>query len=347
MLVKASLIGGASAALFLAPNLVEDLARGASEGEERTRSIEASREMTIVDMLIAMDGQEIPADQMGDIETTSFDSYSATLHDVFGAANGTRATRFTRTYRALSGASSVEGGALAMMGSDDLSSDLVSELEGEDVIFTWDGEAEEYTATLPEESTLDEDLLEDLEGDLEFAGLLPRRAVEVDEIWDIDLDVFESIIEPGGELHLMPSDADMEEFGEMEEQIEDADVEPEYDGTFTGKLLSVAERKATIEIRADIEMLMDLSGVLDPMTQEMQGMEILITPIEMVIERTAEGTGTLVWDLEKGRLVSFTFEADVSEISSNTMEMEVMDQVIEQFQELTQEGTIELSYTVE
>jgi len=346
MFVKASLIGGAAASLLLAPQFVEDLRRGASEGEERTRTIEASREMSVVDMIISMNGEELPPEMLGDVESTSIDSFSATLHDVFSAADGGRATRFVRTYRGLSGNSAMEGGMMEMMGESDLDRSLSSELEGEEVIFTWDAEAEEYTAAFPEESTADEELLEDLVGDLEMAEFLPRAAVSVGDEWDIDLEHFELIVEPGGEFHLTPEGEEVQ-FDEMEEQIEEADVEPTYEGSLIGKLLSVEERIATIEITAEIEMLLDLSGVIDPMTQEMEGMELLITPVELVVERTAEGTGTLLWDLEKGRMISLEFEAEVVEISTNSVEIEVMGETMEQYQEVTQEGTVQVSCTIE
>lgn len=345
MFVKASLIGGAAASLFLAPQFVDDITRGAAEGEERTRTIEASREMTVVDMIVSMNGEELPAEMLGDFESTSIDSFSATLHDVFSAADGTRATRFVRSYRELAGNSAMEGGMMEMMGEGDVDRALASELEGEDVIFTWDADAEEYTPSFPEDSDADEELLEDLVGDLEMAELLPEAAVSVGDEWDIDLEHFELIVEPGGEFHLAPEGEEIS-FDEMEEQIEEADVEPEYEGSLTGKLVSVEGRVATIEITAEIEMLLDLSGVIDPMTQEMEGMELVITPVELVIERTAEGTGTLLWDLDKGRMVSLEFEAEVVEVSTNSVEIEVMGETMEQYQEVTQEGVIQVALSI-
>lgn len=344
MLVKASLIGGAAASLFLAPTFLDEISRGAAEGEERTRTIEASREMSIVDMVIMVNGEDM-SEMMGDPDSTETTGFNVTLHDSFASVDGGRATRFVRTYRELAGSAAVEGGMTEMMGGE-MDRELSSELEGEDVIFTWDAEEEDYVAAFPEESGADDELLEDLVGDLEFSELLPGAAVSVGDEWDIELEHFEMIIEPGGQFHLEPEGAETE-FDGMEDQIEEADIEPTYEGTLTGKLTSVEERMATIEVTAEIEMLIDMSGVLDPMTQEMQGMELVITPIELVIERTAEGTGTLVWDIENGRLVSFEFEAEVIEMTTNSSEIEVMGDVMEQYMESTSEGTISVAYSID
>ncbi|WP_145183147.1 hypothetical protein [Planctomycetes bacterium Pla163] len=347
MLVKASLLGAAAASVLFAPTLAESLTRNAAEGETRVRTIEASREMSLVDMVIRFDGEEIPADQLGDIEGSQTDSYSVVVSDTFSSVADGRATKLTRTYTTLGGESAMEGGMLAAMGAEDSSKELSSELEGEDVIFTWDGEEEDYVASLPEESTLDEDLLEDLLGDYEFAELLPDGDIEVGAEWDIDPAFFEFMVEPGGEMHLKPSDADANEYDEMAEQIEEAGVEPTYEGTLKGKLVSVEEGVAKIEITIEIEMTLDLSGELEPMTQDTPMGELEINPVEVVVERTAEGTGTLMWHVAKGRLISFTMEADVTEVNTSNVEIDFGGETMEQFQELTQEGSIEVSYTIE
>lgn len=347
MLVKASLLGGVAASVLFAPTLAESLTRNAAEGETRTRTIEASREMSLVDMVMMFNGEEIPAEQLGEMDGSQTDTYAAVVTDAFETVADGRAIKFTRTYTSLAGESAMEGGMLAAMGAEDSAQDLSSELEGEDVIFTWDADGEEYVASLPEESSLDEDLLEDLLGDFEFAELLPDGDVEAGAEWDIDPAFFEFIVEPGGEMHLAPSDEDANQFDEIEEQIDDADVEPTYEGTLKGKLVGVEDGIATIEITIEIEMTLDLSGELEPMTQDSPMGELEINPVEVVVERSAEGSATLMWHVEKGRLSSFTMEADVTEVNTSNVEIDFGGETMEQFQELTQEGTIEVSYSIE
>lgn len=347
MLLKALSIGGATATALLTPTFLDSITRGAAEGEERTRTIEVERLMETVDFVFVMNGEEIPADEFGDMDSTYEDSLSVTLHDVIAGAQDGRATRFTRTYRALSGSSMMES---SMMGDESLESDLGSELEGEDVVFAWDAEEEDYVASFPEDSDADEALLELLVGDLELAELLPEGDVAVGDEWRIDLELIELIQGLGSDVSLVPEgdDFEFEEFDDFEEPDMD-DIEPEYDGTFTGTLASVEERVATIELEFEIDVTVDMSAALEPMEMEDEYGDVgfVITPTESIVESSVEGTGTLTWDLEKGRLISLEFNADLVETSLDSMEMEVMGDTFEQTQEMTEEGTLSVRYTIE
>jgi hypothetical protein len=172
--------------------------------------------------------------------------------------------------------------------------------------------------------------------------------VAVEAVWDIDLEVFRDVVEPGGEMHLEPSD---EGEDEMPNPLEENEIEPTLDGSFKGKLVSVGEseggRIATIELEFDIESNLNVSDGLDPMTQESEMGEFTITPISIVVDRTAKGKATLLWNIDRGCLVSFELNADVTEINKTDVEIEFGQETMEQGQEITQEGVIEVSYSIE
>jgi len=344
MLVKVNLVGASAAALFLTPFLDESIVARCEQGETRTRTIEASRVMNLVDMNITFNGEEISDEMLGDISGTSTDTFSLVLSDAIETAADGRATKVLRTYTKLAGSSAMEGG---MEGMESMDTTLTSDLEGETVIFTFDGEAEEYTPAFPEGSTADTDLLEDLVYDIEFAGLLPTDSVAPEATWEVELEVFREIIEPGGEMHLRPTDMDEE----GEDPLADSEVEPTLDGTFTGTFASLEEtdggRIATLTYEFDITSHLELTDGLDPMTNETPMGEMTITPLSIVVDRSAKGTAKLVWNLDRGCLVSFELEADATENNTSQVEIQFGDESMEQGQEVVQEGVIEISYTVE
>jgi hypothetical protein len=344
MLIKVSLSSAAAAAIFCTPVLEDTISASCAAGETRTRTMSATRTMELVDMKMTFNGEDV-SEMIGEVNGTSTDAFEAVLVDTIETAEEGRATKLTRRYEKLEGSSQMEGGPMGAEGSE---STLASDLTGESVIFTFDAEADEYTPAFPEGSTADAALLEDLECDLEFAGLLPKEAVAVDATWDIELVVFRDVIEPGGEMHLEPTDAGE---NEMENPLENNDVEPTLEGTFKGKLLSIDEseggRTATIELEFDIESHLDVSDGLEPMTQESDMGEFTITPIAIVVDRTAKGKGKLVWNLDRGCLVSFELNADVTEVNKTDVEIEFGEETMEQGQEMTQEGVIEVSYSIE
>jgi hypothetical protein len=344
MLIKVSLLSAASAAIFCTPVFDDTLAARCEAGETRTRTMSATRTMELVDMTLLFNGEDV-SEMMGEVSGTSTDTYSAVVVDTIDTAEDGRATKLTRLYEKVEGSSQMEGGPMGAEGSE---TSLASELVGESVIFTFDGESDEYTPAFPEGSTADVELLEDLVCDLEFAGLLPTEAVAVEAVWDIELEVFRDVVEPGGEMHLEPADADE---NQMEDPLADNEVEPTLDGTFKGKLVSIdaseGGKLATIELEFDIESHLDVSEGLEPMTQESEMGEITFLPISIVVDRTAKGKGTLVWNVDRGCLVSFELNADVTEVNKTDVEIEFGDQTMEQSQEMTQEGVIEVSYSIE
>lgn len=344
MLIKVSLLSAAAAAIFCTPILDDTLAARCEAGETRTRTMSATRTMELVDMKVTFNGQEIP---MGDMSGTSTDAYEAVVVDTIETAEEGRATKLTRRYEKVGGGSTMEGGP--MVGEDGVvETTLASELVGESVIFTLDGETDEYTPTFPEGSSADVELLEDLVCDLEFAGLLPKDAVAVDATWDVELDVFIEVIEPGGQMHLEPTDGGG---ADEPDPLADNEVEPTLDGSFKGKLVSIdaseSGRVATIELEFDIESHLDVTDGLEPMTQETPMGEITFIPLSIVVDRTAKGKGTLLWNVDRGCLVSFEMTANVSEVNKTVVEFEVDEKMMEQGQEMTQEGVIEVSYTIE
>ena len=68
-----------------------------------------------------------------------------------------------------------------------------SELEGETVVFAWEEDGETYAVSSED---VDEELLEELRFDYDYAALLPGESVSEDDEWFVDVDEFRSLMDP-------------------------------------------------------------------------------------------------------------------------------------------------------
>jgi len=322
-LVAAALVG----------SQVETLTRKAAEAETRTRTFEVSTSLEMVDMVMVVDGEEMEGRGMRGGATTR--ARTLVVSDAFEAADGTRPTKLVRTYESMTRTTEREGGEERggpgggggrPGGGDRTPPELVSDLTGEDVIFVWDGEASEYAAELPEDSLLDEEVLDGLVADLELAEFLPAEAVEVDDQWQVPLETLALLVRPGGDLKLRPAtDPDAEagggrcggfggRFGRPDP--EELGVEPEYDGSITATLVEISgegdDRVARIELLIEVTATLDMTDAIEDVTRETPNGEFTRVTLESVTTDEYDGTGELVWHLGAGRLVSLTIEAELS-----------------------------------
>ncbi|MEZ5979049.1 MAG: hypothetical protein R3F34_12605 [Planctomycetota bacterium] len=328
------------------------LERRVADGESRTRTFALDREMEVTDFRLVFNGEEIDPSMFGggDMDATTTDSIRLEMTDkVEKGTDDGRQAKFVRTYTTLEGRNELSGGMFEAMGEGGGETDLASDLEGLDVVFTLDRESGEYTAAFPEDSDADTELLEDLEGDLDFAALLPDREVAVDDEWELPLELFVELTEPGGDLKLTPPDDEGAE--DVENPLENTDDEPTYDGTFKARLRGFREedgvRYADVDLEFEISSELEVTDALDPMTQDSPMGEMTITPIEIRVERTAEGKGHFVWNVTRGCVRSVHIEADLTELNYNAVEIDLGGEVMEQSQEITSEGSMTCDLTVE
>jgi hypothetical protein len=356
MLHSHALVGLSACAVLLFP--LAQIPRKAAKDETRTRTFTSTMVMSVTDLAMTVNGEEIDTERMRGGESTT--SFTLSVKDVFEDADGARATKIRRTFDAANQKTErAAGGGGGPGGGRGGARELTSALVGEDVIFTFDAETREYVASLPEDSTADPKLLEGLAADLEFAALLPEGDVEVGAEWDVPLEVFAAFIRPAGNLHLAPVSTGE---GEGERRgggrrgsspvPEDLGVDGLHEGSIKARLVEVAgdgrARVAHIEFVLDLSAKFDMADEIEPVTRETGDGEVTITTLDAVLTRKLEGKGKLEWSMERGALVALTIEGDLEyhEINATEAAMGGGETNITE-RDSTSAGTMTFEYRVE
>lgn len=315
-------------------------------GEEITRTFRYSSELILEGAEMLIDGEEMG--EGGEMEQEMTDRFVLVVRDTIEEADGARATRFTREYETVTGASSFSMSD-PMGGEHEEEASLVSDLEGCRVLFAL--EEGELTPAFAEEEG-DGELLEDLTALLDLDGLLPDGAVAEGDSWEVDRQVILDLSSPGGDLHLHPEGGGEEMFFDPQAMTEEDDAE--ISGEVTARYLGVREeegrRLAGVEITVDFSVLLDLTEAMQSMEGEgpddvPEGM--VMPEIESFEQETIrEGTGVLLWNVETGTLHSFDLTCEVLEVQTMSMVMSMgeMEQAMEQIMTMSGSETYEVRF---
>jgi hypothetical protein len=242
----ASLI--ASSLLVLGSRGVEDeLAFRVEPGTTLVRTLTQSTEMELESMTIRMNGEELPADMLGDIDMSMQREDRYVITDVFEAVQDGRPTRLRRTFDDLGGHESMSFSGPDGENSDE--SEYASELEGKSVLFTWNEEDGAFDVSFADDQEGDSELLEELDEDMDLRSFLPEGEIVQGESWEIDVQVFNQTMDPGGDLHLVDTDEEKEQ----EEDQFDENLSGEIRATYKGMIEEDGRRLAVIAIEAEIE----------------------------------------------------------------------------------------------
>jgi hypothetical protein len=333
--------------LALAPLLLASTPRGTSfefsvsEGATFTKTANTSSSLTLDDMVMLMNGEEPP--MQPDITMSLEDSFSLTVTDEYLSMGPGRPSKLKRTFDTVEQGVevSVEVDMMGTIDNTDSSVTFTSELEGAEVLFTWDKENEDFIASFPEDEGQD-DLLKGLREDLDMRSLLPDGEVNTDDEWELDPMAFLPVLVPGGDLKLVAEDSgggdDMmgmgQDMGSLSDWFND-DVEGAVTATFKGTRktedgLQVGVLHFTIKIENAVDMTEKAQGGLDELPDGVNEMEI--TGMDLVLE--IDGEATLLWDLAGGHAHSFELNADLilqidvaMDISAQGMELEIEQQM--------------------
>lgn len=334
---------------------VVTLERKAAQDETRSRSFELSTALETVDSTMIVDGEEMEGRGMGGGATTRTSTLLVT--DVFEAADGTRPTTIRRTYEAMTRDTERGGGAGGDRGGFEMPQ-FESELAGEDVLFVWDAEAGAYTAKLPEDSTLDEEILEGLVADLDLALLLPSGPVEIDDSWQVPFELLSHVQRPGGNLHLALPEREGSEgrrgrIGRGFSRPDPAElgVEPEYDGSIRATLKEIRgegdARVARIALLFDVTSTLDLSDAIEDVTRATPRGDMTVVTLEATTTDVIDGTGEVLWNIAGGHLVSLTIDTELEREQIQATETS-FDGEARTFERHTIEtGSLDFSYSVE
>lgn len=316
------------------------------------KSFSTKVEMSLTEVRMVQNGQEIDPSQMG-MEITISSTADYNWLDTYGAARDNGAPKtVSRQFVDLANSASVSQSTI--MGSQDIEVGSESELTDQVVNFTWDAESEEYVASFPEDSKADVELLTDLQMPSDLAFLLPEGNVEVDAEWTADIDMLDQILGPGGDLKLQPKEDDLPEeargqttgtefsMAEMLGEV-DGEILCTYLGMRTEDGQTFAVIKVEIEISASNDMTdmmreqMEKSGALD------EGPDMEFNSVDAVLE--IDGTGELHWDQRAGHFLAFDFSGEMTQIIDVSMSLTMGAQSLELEQAMTMAGSVELNFT--
>jgi len=237
--------------------------------------------------------------------------------DTYGAVDGGVPLVLRREFDTVEARSTIE---IDVEGaSEDLELDLSSELEKQKVVFTRDTPRDEAEAKFEGEEHAASELLRGLREDLDLRGFLPSADVGVEDWWEVDVAKLGDVLAAGGDLALAPdagADLDSEHL-QADQVVATALVRlgEARDGRSGEATLTWKETKTDGERELAviaIEIGATAKGALGERLRHMlaaAGADAADRTLTM--EWTAEGEGTLTWDLTAGRFESLELALEV------------------------------------
>lgn len=340
------------AGLTLAPALLalalplEEIAFRPSDGMSLTRTVQATRNFSLDDMEMTMNGQPLPMDIQMEMDMSM--AQKTVVTDVFGALADGRHTQLTRTFDELAqnGEFSVR---MEMMpdGGQDATIEGKSELEGKKVVFEWDAEASAYVPKFEGEG--DAKLLDGLDEDMDLRALLPAAGVAEGETWPIDVKLLRSVLAPGGNLKILPVEDEsaesampgmdnMTDFASMFQDLIEGEATGEFRGTRDIDGVACLVIGFKLDVRASADLTDQLAeNVADSLPDGMG--EVKVEHVDMDIE--IEGEGQLYWNGAAGVAHSFELNGTMSLTMDMGFAISMGEQNMSMEQNLTMSGTFE------
>lgn len=305
------------------------------EGTSLTKRYESKSEITLDDMSMNVNGQDM-SEMVGMEMDTSVTTVTA-VTDLYAKVEEGRPTKLKRTYDELSSNSHVST-STQMTGEVDMDVAGSSELEGESVLFKWDDGA--YAAEYAEGSDGDADLLEGLDESMDLAGFLPEGQVGEGDEWEVAPNVLRAVFAPGGSTGIKPEDTESmgmgmggntpSNFGEFLES---------WEGSVTAKLSGHREEDgvhvAVIQLEVDASSAADMTDWMQDMVADAEmpeGMEVELSVDSFDLEFSFEGKGELLWNLDTNLPYAFELSGDMEQVIDTSMNINAggMEQAMEQ-----------------
>ena len=212
----------------------------------------------------------------------------------------------TRSYETISTETEREGGEREDVVVLETEGD--SDLTGASVIFTYDPEAEDWSAAYAEGSEGEEDWLEELSPRVDLARLLEGldEDSEVGASWDVSPAFLMDVLQPGGDVIQIatPERDDIPEGGvqltlpgaDSIKRFEDleGDVTATFEEIVEEDDMRLAKIVVEVNVAADLDIIEELEGEAD----ERGSGE---TYTDATLARSLEGQLTILWNLEANR----------------------------------------------
>ncbi|MEM7309828.1 MAG: hypothetical protein AAF682_24340 [Planctomycetota bacterium] len=315
-------------ALFAFSSRGDEVRFAPEAGFTLTKTFSTAEEMTLDEMAVVVNGEEQDPEMMGMDQDIS-SSMEVVLVDEYVAVSDGRPEKLSRTYDTLGSAMTMKM-TNPMMGDMSIEMTGESELEGETVLFSWNGD--EYDVEFAEDGGADEELLTDLDEDTDFRDFLPGVAVDEGDTWEVSPEALRPVLAFGGSLKFENETEDsadaMMGFGNTSTMPPpdaflgdiDGKINAEYRGTREEDGANVAVIQLSVEVTSAKDMTDFFTEAMDDaeMPPEMD-MEMSYDSVDMEFELSGEAT--LLWSLEGAHVHSFAMEGEVSTILDMAMAM--------------------------
>lgn len=143
--------------------------------------------------------------QPNDVEMSMSMHTRIALTDEILVVEGGRVLKYQRTFDDLAGDGNMTMD-MGAMGNNTRDVKLVSDLEGQVVVFEWSAETNAFVPRFAKEGGKKE-LLASLVEDFDLRGFLPGREVAQGDGWDVDVGVLRNVLAPANGLSMHPDDA--------------------------------------------------------------------------------------------------------------------------------------------
>lgn len=308
------------------------------EGSSLTKTFVAESKMTSESFRITMDGREIPAEMIGDLELTIDSSETFEFSDEYQKLGKGRPDKLKRTIEKAEGkqAQNMKGMPGGEEGAgNEQTEERVSKLAGKTVMFTWNAEKDAFDKKF-HESQGDDALLEKLEEDIDLRGFLPEKGVAEGDTWDIEPKAFNVVVQPGGDLAMAKKD---EEASADKPDGPGAQMAENLKGkakaTYKGTRDVDGVKCGVIEIKAELET----SAEFTP--EDAPGGEA-----KAELKATMELEGEVLWDLAGGHVHAADIHGSQSATMKITASMEMGGQAHSMIQEIDLGGDVKTTLKV-
>ncbi len=214
-----------------------------------------------------------------------------------------------------------------------------SELEGARVLFTWDSDAEEFSASFGEDSgDLDADLLEGLIARCDFAGFLPDEDVSEGDEWEVPTSAYIAITNLCGDLNITRED-DEEDGGEEYNEAFDENLAGDLKATWKETREEDGVRYAVIALA--FELTTEIEREEEVTFNDVSGTQETTDSFEF------ELAGELLWNLAGNRVHSLNLTGDLELQREMTQSFDMGGRGLVITEGTTFEGTLNYSVTID
>ena len=248
------------------------------------KSFKHGMRLDLSSMGMSLNGEQIPPAMLGDFSIDIEEDLHALMIDEYLEVDGDQPVRIRRTYETLENGGRRSANTPQGEQGDDHERD--SPLAGRTVLFSRQGDS--WSRAFEGDGPNDPELLGKLEAELDFTDLLPAGEVRIGDQWELDVTLFDQVINPGGELSFVVDEGIGDE-GEMMGRLLEENLKGEFIATYAGVRRTSDRELAVIELACDLwtegeESARDADG----------------KPRQMTMTVAFDLEGQLLWDLGAG-----------------------------------------------